>query len=189
MAFVHQKDQRSIFFCSFKLCIKREITPWVELREAEAFREGEGKLHYQGHSIRLQDEANASKRDAAAGWLVKFVVGGKIFKQKRLAAKEKAATGASKGKQTSGTPEQMLWLRGELGAGSSFRLGKHGDKAGCLIAPPTPYFHAQDHQTTSPVAYLVIWLLIWLVAYVVIWLAGKLASILPLKKIQYNSKT
>ena len=36
-------------------------------------------------------------------------------------------------------------------AGSGSGFGEHSDEAGCLVAPPAPYFNAQDHQTTSAV--------------------------------------
>ena len=35
------------------------------------------------------------------------------------------------------------------GDGGLDLAGEHSDEAGGLVAPPAPYFNAQDHQTTS----------------------------------------
>ena len=90
--------------------------------------------------------------ELAEGWKisVKVVVGGKIFKQKTGSE----GRGCCMGKESRPAGHQS-WCRGcaeSWGAGSSSGLGQHADKAGCLVAPPTPYFDAQNHQTTSPVA-------------------------------------
>ena len=70
-------------------------------------------------------------------------MGGKIFKQE-TGSEER---GCCMGKDTRA---DAMAARRDGGSGSG--LGKHVDKAGCLVAPPTPYFEAQDHQTISPVA-------------------------------------
>ena len=90
--------------------------------------------------------------ELAEGWKisVQVVVGGKIFKQKTGSE----GRGCCMGKESrpAGHQSRCRGCAESWGAGSSSGLGKHADKAGCLVAPPTRYFDAQDHQTTSPIA-------------------------------------
>ena len=90
--------------------------------------------------------------ELAEGWKisVKVVMGGTIFKQKTGSE----GRGCCMGKESrpAGHQSRCRGCAESWGAGASSGLGKHADKAGCLVAPPTPYFDAQDHQTTSPVA-------------------------------------
>ena len=159
MGFVHQEHQRSFFFFSFKLYINREITPRVELREAEAFREGKGNCT-KATPLDCRMRPVRAKQMLAAGWLLKFVVGRKIFKLE--IGSEGRGCYMGKESRPAGHQTRCCGCAESWGARSSCGLGKHGVEAGCLIAPPTPDFHAQNHQTTSPVAYVFGWLPTWL---------------------------